>query len=408
MVDFVSNKDMSNFATGGGMRANVDELLKKKAEEIKKLRSLCDQELLALDKEQYDDIFLLRYVLTHKEEYEKAADCVNKTIVWRKENKEKIENAVKTGFGPKHDIAIRFNTVGHAGSLPAPGNEPIYVVRTGYCDLKGLMNTLTHEEVVDWLHYTKEKVWRECDSRTRSSRLLTKEISVIDMANFSIFGGDSRFYKCLGDASKLSAIYYPQLLGKTVLINTPSYFRLLYRTFSVFMPASTLKKQILCPAKDTETEDVGKCPFMKRMNAVASFPDFLGGSVKCPANLLPLSKREDRMEQITVSSRRDKKVEVEVPIACEISWNVQVESYGIVLAASFFEKDNDKEGKKLLEEAKIKAEDGLQIYKFKVEKPGKISFLFDNNHSRFRSKAINYRVDIKTLEEDTKVQEDSK
>ena len=77
---------------------------------------------------------------------------------------------------------------------------------------------LKNDEVVDWLHYTKEKVWRECDKKTRETRLLTKEISVIDMANFSIFGGDSRFYKCLGEASKLSAIYYPQLLGKTILI----------------------------------------------------------------------------------------------------------------------------------------------------------------------------------------------
>ena len=71
MADFVSNNDLADFATGGGMRANVDELLKKKADEIKKLKSLCDQELLALDKEQYDDIFLLRYVLTHKDEYGK-------------------------------------------------------------------------------------------------------------------------------------------------------------------------------------------------------------------------------------------------------------------------------------------------------------------------------------------------
>ena len=113
------------------------------------------------------------------------------------------------------------------------------------------------------------------------------------------------------------------------------------------------------------------------------------------------------MEQITVSSRRDKKVEVDVPIECEITWNVHVESYGIVLAATFFEKENDEKGNKLLEEAKIKAEDGLQIYKFKVDKPGKVSFLFDNNHSRFRSKVINYRIDIKTLEKDTKVQEAS-
>ena len=60
------------------------------------------------------------------------------------------------------------------------------------------MSTLTSEQVTDWLHYTKEVSWQHCDSITRRSRRLTKLITVIDMAGFSLFGGDSRFYKCLG------------------------------------------------------------------------------------------------------------------------------------------------------------------------------------------------------------------
>jgi hypothetical protein len=392
--------DIAKFASGGGMRANVDELLKNKKESIEKLKTLVDDKLFALDAQQYDDIFLLRYVLTHGDNFEKAADCVKQTILWRKENHEKIINAVKTGFGPKHEIAVRFNTVGHAGSLPAPGNEPIYVVRTGYCDIKGLMNTMTHEEVVDWLHFTKEKVWRECDSKTRETRLLTKEISVIDMANFSLFGGDSRFYKCLGEASKLSAIYYPQLLGKTVLINTPSYFRILYKTFSIFMPQSALDKQVLCPAKDTEKEDVSKCPFMKRFNAIGNVPDFLGGALECPPSLIPISKRDDKMEQIVVGSRRDNSIEMEIPLACELVWNVQVEAYGIVLNAKFINKSNSKETVLMPEPLKIKAEDGLQIYKFSIKEAGKVIFVYDNHHSRFRGKSINYRVDVNVLEEE--------
>jgi hypothetical protein len=33
-----------------------------------------------------------------------------------------------------------------------------------------------------------------------------------------------------------------QMLGKTVMINTPSYFRAIFRAVSVFMPKSALEK----------------------------------------------------------------------------------------------------------------------------------------------------------------------
>ena len=52
------------------------------------------------------------------------------------------------------------------------------------------------------------------------------------------------------------------------------------------------------------------------------------------------------------------------------------------------------------EPLKIKAEDGLQIYKFSIKEAGKVIFVYDNHHSRFRGKSINYRVDVNVLEEE--------
>jgi hypothetical protein len=66
--------------------------------------------------------------------------------------------------------------------------------------------------------------------------------------SFSMFGGEPRFYKCLGESSKHSAVNYPQLLGKSVLINTPSFLRIIFGAFGIFMPKSALEKITICPA----------------------------------------------------------------------------------------------------------------------------------------------------------------
>ena len=131
---------------------------------------------------------------------------------------------------------------------------------------------MTHEEVVDWLHYTKEKVWRECDARTRSSRLLTKEISVIDMANFSIFGGDSRFYKCLGDASN-QAIYYPAS-WKNCVDQYPSYFRFLQNIFG-FYAEIVIEQAGFVPLPKTRKRRMWERALLKAHERGCIFPRFL-------------------------------------------------------------------------------------------------------------------------------------
>lgn len=210
--------DVDDFERGGGMRTNVDALLVEHKAAIEELREAV-ADCLPQDSEFYDDIFLLRFVLTWEKRggLAESSDAVRKTVAWRRENAEALAQTVRTGIAPGEEVMKKFNTAGYAGSLA--GMEPLFIVRTGYCNLKGLMNACTMEEVARMATISKEVAFAECDKKTRKTRQLVKMISIIDLEGFSMFGGDSRFHKALGESSKQAAVYYPQLLGKTVLIS---------------------------------------------------------------------------------------------------------------------------------------------------------------------------------------------
>jgi hypothetical protein len=194
-----------------GLRANVDELLAKHQADIEEVKRL-SADFLPEDA-MYDDIFVLRFVITHSKkgpcDYAEAVNALRKTVEWRLKNADILEQTVATGKAPNEDMCMKFNTCGYAGDLG--GYEPIFVVRTGHCNSKALMSTLSIEQVTDWLHFSREIAFRKCDERTRKTRMMIKTITVIDVANYNIFTGDRRFDTCLNKASELSELYYPQV-----------------------------------------------------------------------------------------------------------------------------------------------------------------------------------------------------
>ena len=275
---------------------------------------------------------MLRFVLTWEKKggLTEAVRAVRATIQWRTQNAQKLAETRRLGIAPYEEKFLKFQTTGYAGSLG--GMEPLYIVRTGLCNLKGLMAAMPFEEVSDFLLFSKEVAYGRCDHLTRKTRQLIKMVTVIDMSGYSMFGGDSRFYKALGDSSKKSADYYPQLLGKTVLINTPSFLRVVWSAFSVFMPKSALEKTTVCPATGTSlanTPDATACPFIRRWcgNSVGSVPDFLGGTMPCPNVLKPRQECDNALIKVTVNARSSEKIEVEVPAGgFAAAWEVRLRS----------------------------------------------------------------------------------
>jgi hypothetical protein len=94
-----------------------------------------------------------------------------------------------------------------------------------------------------------------------------------------------RFFKILSAAGKLTEKFYPQLLGKSTPINTPSWFGMLFAMLKKFAPKKLIEKVSVCRANTTETQDMGTCPFARAFVDPAAFPEFLGGKAPTPYEL---------------------------------------------------------------------------------------------------------------------------
>jgi len=161
-------------------------------------------------------------------------------------------------------------------------NDPIYIVRAGLSNAPALMSEVSQEEVVAWLMYRREQVFLECDRYTRESGRICKMITVNDMNFLSLSKNDGRFMAALKASSKLSEVYYPQMLRTAVLINVPAFIKVVSRGLMSVMPARTRAKMRVCPGS-TLTQDISRCPFARQWLDKAAVPSFLGGTCTCPA-----------------------------------------------------------------------------------------------------------------------------
>ena len=348
------------------------------------------------------DLFFLRYLLSFKS-VDKAVAPLKSALEWRQENREKLKLIKDGGDEPHHDTMARFQCTGWCGAF---FGGPVFVVRTSHSDTRGLMNTLTPEQVTESMTIQKEQAYRACERATRESGFITKMTTVIDLEGFRLLDGDRRFFKCLGASSKQSSMYYPQLLGKTVIVNAPSYFSLLYKAFSIFQPKSALDKMRLCPGQKTWTKDAAAtCPFIKRMNGGAAIPPFLGGTMEVPPYLTPRAERADALAKVTVSARDKVVIESEIPVAgCSVRWEVLLDDRGIEMSAHLLPTGAEDGGDSVapvdvMDAVKIKAENGLTTGVMRIPSPGNLKIVFDNSYSILRSKSLQYRIDIDLPEE---------
>ena len=242
--DDIPEQEFATFSKGGGMQANVDVLIEKYRAKIDKLREKV-RDFVPQDDPQYDDVFYLRYVLSYKAKTTKCVEPIRYAVNYRQQYAEVRQRIHTEGVTavPHHSVAMRFQCTGMCGSLPT--GEPIWVVRTAHSMQSELLNSLSREDVAEWMLLSKEVQYHICDTQTRATRKLCKMITVIDLQGFSLGKSDRRFFKVgrvstlhfgdvsltvllsqvLGDSAKQSAKCFPQLLGKTVIVNAPSFFR---------------------------------------------------------------------------------------------------------------------------------------------------------------------------------------
>jgi hypothetical protein len=166
---------------------------------------------------------------------------------------------------------------------------PVLIVRSGISDITAAVKNVAREHIFNSLVFSKELAYVRCDQLSRQKGYLVKTVTIIDMAHDSVTRAmDRDWMKIMGDSMKESELCYPQLLGATVLMNTPGWFKIVFGVASKFMPQSSVEKMVICKHKvhtyDAKRKgvDIVKNPYAwARFVPPENIPTFLGGTCMC-------------------------------------------------------------------------------------------------------------------------------
>jgi hypothetical protein len=265
----------------------LDDLKIRYAEELATLRTMLGAELPASnglegdDEFLYDDLFLLRYILSYerKGKLPKAAHAIRETLAHRQKHANSLAQAAK-GIYPNPEVHTAWVQNMPQGSLPgqSPTGELILVVRDGIANKGGFITAAGEEDGHEYLLLKREALYREIDRRSRAAGRLLKVVILCDCAGGSLAGLNRQYMKVDGKCSKLCEMYYPQLMGKIVLLNSPSMLPFIMKICRHFISASTLEKIMCCEAKPSKRHNCKCARCFLISQQPSAVPSFLGGS----------------------------------------------------------------------------------------------------------------------------------
>lgn len=381
----------------------LDSLFEKHGARVRVLlQTLSGDGHVVGDSTPYDDIWALRFVLSHPEDAD-AARAAAETLRWRAEKKEMLA-AAATGERPKRfEVMERLVVAQYHGETST--GAPLYIIRAGISNTVALTTEHTHDEVVEFMMYRKEIGFLLCDAITRKTRKLTKLVTVNDLSHVSLLAGtDKRFTAVLGAASKLSETLYPQLLDRAVLINAPYIFGAIWSIIKGMVSTKTRAKVALCGTSDTRKGDISKCPFAKLIN-LHTVPSFLGGGCRCVGGcvgvsneqtaMVGLSNPEDGLTAATIAARDKLTVFADVETGDKVACYVRIEQRGVEISAALRPASGGKRAETaLLQKFKHKSDLGAWEEIIEVPQKGTLVLELNNEYSLLNSKSVKYRVAV--------------
>mmetsp|Transcript_11100 Transcript_11100/g.26667 ORF Transcript_11100/g.26667 Transcript_11100/m.26667 type:complete len:312 (-) Transcript_11100:52-987(-) len=209
------------------------------------------------DAKRYDDIWILRYVLSHKENCESATMAALKTMKMRDElnwNEElgDIRHRIKNfGFGkddsveslPSYELYNRYigkNSI--VVSHPDPDRGVVAYLDFSNADFEGMAANMSDEQLKEQLLHINEAIYQILDEATRRTGKLTKLTGIFDLSNFSFHKLNYKLFKRDAAVQKQVENYHPQLVGKIHMFNPPGWFNAVWMILRPFFPSRVFEK----------------------------------------------------------------------------------------------------------------------------------------------------------------------
>mmetsp|Transcript_30776 Transcript_30776/g.46677 ORF Transcript_30776/g.46677 Transcript_30776/m.46677 type:complete len:319 (+) Transcript_30776:66-1022(+) len=189
-----------------------------------------------------DDSLPGRFLRMHKGNRKKAKASLNETLHWRK------EKHVDTILGRPHsifDLCKEFQP--HFFMGRDPEDHIIFVQRPGFTRLY-LVPHLTEELLLMHYCYLMEYCWNIMENRPDQTMT-----AILDLATVKLSKAREMLFFVTAYV-KMMSHHYPQRSFKTLIINAPTWFSMIYKIVKPLLRESTKKKIRILSKSDKQHE----------------------------------------------------------------------------------------------------------------------------------------------------------
>ena len=190
--------------------------------------------------DNYDDLFLLRFLRARKFDLEKTMEMFKKYLKWRIDMK---VDELLTSYELENLFEIK-KVYPHGYHRTDKIGRPVYIERYNQTDVKALFKITTEDKMVKYYIKQYERqikfIFPACSAVVKKP--VEQSCTILDADGIgitSIFGPIKGFIKL---ASDIGQDYYPEMLGKMTIVNTGFFFRAVWTMVKGFIDPKTQAK----------------------------------------------------------------------------------------------------------------------------------------------------------------------
>ncbi|GAQ83019.1 hypothetical protein KFL_001330015 [Klebsormidium nitens] len=218
-----------------------------------------------------DDITLLRFLRARQFDLEKAEAMFAAMLKFREENN--VDTIRETFAFPEKDKVKQYYP--HYHHKTDKQGRPMYFEQLGVLKLDELLKVTTLERML--LYHVQE--WEvlidtkfpACSKKAKTS--INSSLTVLDLKGVSLKHMTKTVRAFIQKLARVDQDYYPEYLGKMMIINAPTSFKAIWALVKPFLDKHTLKK--------IEVHGSQFLPHLLKEADAESIPAFLGGSCCC-------------------------------------------------------------------------------------------------------------------------------
>jgi len=331
-------------------------------------------------KYQLRDFYLARYLIARNWNIEAAAKMYIDSMQWRKENN--IDEIYKTFTIQYAKELSQFMKYWPGIITHTKDGWPLYIERSGLLDPYSVLKNTTADfrfNLNIWRIENMEKSRRKMEKKTGTS---AGTIIVVDMTGLSWAHATPSAMEVLKENSHTNKNNYPETLRRSIIIDVPSIFGVIWNMVTPFLDPSTLDKTTILGSNFIDT--------LLEVSPPENIPSNLGGTAPPlpPGGIYRPNEAVNEhaiVQEIPAGSYFEKEIYFVEPSKLEWEWKTDNMDIGFSIW-----RPEGYARKEIVKWTRMFSNSGA----IDTEGHTKYFVLFDNNYSWTNKKVIHYHFTI--------------